>query len=259
MKTTALTLALLACSGSAFAQSAPAPGPWSVGVGAAIIDSPYAGEGSRVRPFPMISYEGERVFLRGISGGVHLYQSGGFTLDAIASARLHGFDIDDLGSAELRANGVDAALLRDRHDSLDAGLRASFGAGWGTLSLEAVHDIGDTSDGYEVSLDYRYMWRFDRSTLTANLGASRMSSGLTGYYFGILDEEIARGVIAYTPGAAVVPKIGLTTTRALGASQWTLIGAFEYQFLPDVLRDSPLLDAERNGAGRIVLGVSRRL
>lgn len=266
---TLAALALLALPATAFAQqqeSSASSGKWSLGVGAVVIDSPYAGEGSRVRAFPMISYEGERVFLRGISGGVHLHQSRHFTLDAILSARLYGFDIDDLGRSELLANGVDARLLTDRDDGLDAGLRATFGSTWGAISLEAVHDITDTSGGYEISLDYRYTWLFNHTSLTANVGASRMSSDLAGYYFGILDEEVARGVAAYAPGSAVVPRIGLTMTHAIGSTKWQLLGSVEYQFLPSELRTSPLLEPEgygrdryrNDGTGRVVLGLSRR-
>jgi len=262
MNTTARNLAklaLLALPATALGQQpASASGTWSIGAGAAAIDSPYAGEGTRVRPFPLVGYEGERVFLRGISGGVHLYQSDQFTLDALLSARLDGFDIGDLGRSELLANGVDPDLLSDRDDGIDAGFRASIGATWGTIALEAVHDISDTSDGYQVSLDYRYTWLFERSTLTTNAGASWMSSDLADYYFGIRDEEVARGVAAYAPGSALIPRVGVTLMQPIGTTQWQLLGSVEYRFLPSELSDSPLLEPGRNGLGRVVLGLSRR-
>lgn len=251
-------LALLLFSAATFAQEAPASsGRWTVGAGAAVIDSPYAGEGSRVRPFPLIGYEGERVFLRGTSGGVHLYQTPQLTFDAIMSARLSGFDIDDLGRSELISNGLAPGLLSDRDDGIDAGFRTTFGSSWGAISFEAVHDISDASDGYEISLDYRYQWMFDQSQVTANAGASRMSSDLAGYYFGILDEEVSRGVTAYSPGAAVVPHVGLTLMQPIGSTNWRLQGAVEYQFLPSELRDSPLLEPDQHGVGRLVLALSR--
>ena len=253
-------LALLTLPAAAFAQSSsPTREQWTLGIGAAAIDSPYAGEGTRVRPFPLIGYEGERVFLRGISGGVHVYESGGFTVDAILSPRLHGFDISDLGQTELRANGVDPALLSDRDDGLDAGVRLGYGGTWGAISFDAVHDVTGTSEGYELALDYRYTWLLPRGALTANLGTSWMSDDLAGYYFGTLDEEVARGVTAYAPGSAAVPRIGLTATVPLGNTKWQLLGSVEVQFLPDALRDSPLLDADSERAGRFVLGLSRRL
>lgn len=243
----------------AFGQGAPVPPErWTVGVAVAAIDSAYAGEGARVRPLPLISYEGERFFLRGVSGGMHLYQSRPFTLDAILSARLDGFDIDDLGRPELLANGLDADRLSDRDDGLDAGFRAAVGSARGVISLEATGDASDASDGYEVSLDYSYTWRFNQSSMTTNAGASWMSSDLTGYYFGILDEEVSRGVTAYSPGSAVVPRLGVTLTHVLGSTKWLILGAVEYQFLPDELRDNPLLEPDTDGFGRAIVGLSWR-
>lgn len=253
-------LALLALPATALGQQQPSPtsGAWSLGAGVAAIDSPYAGEGTRVRPFPLVGYEGERVFLRGISGGVHMYTSDRFTLDALLSARLDGFDIGDLGRTELLANGVNPDLLSDRDDGIDAGFRASVGSTWGAVSLEAVHDISDTSDGYQISLDYRYTWSFDRSTLSTTAGASWMSSDLANYYFGILDEEVRRGVAAYAPGSVLVPRLGLTLMQPIGTTKWQLLGSIEYRFLPSELSDSPLLESGRDGLGRVVLGLSRR-
>lgn len=255
---TLATLALLVLPATAFGQeSSAASDSWSLGIGAAVIDSPYAGEGTRVRPFPLVSYEGERVFLSGISGGVHLYESDRFTFDAILAARLYGFDISDLGRTELQANGVDPNLLSDRDDGIDAGMRATYRTAFGAIALEGLRDISDASDGYEISLDYRHTWQFDRTALTANAGASWMSSSLAGYYFGILDEEVARGVTAFSPGSVVIPRIGVSLMRPLG-SKWQLLGSIEYEFLPSELEDSPLLEPGSDGTGRLVLGLNRR-
>lgn len=256
---TLVQLVLLALPATAMAQDSATPAPrWAIGLGTAVIDSPYAGEGSRVRAFPLVSYDGERVFLRGVSGGVHLVDTGGFRLDAMLALRMQGFDIEDLGRDELLANGVDASLLDDRDDGLDAGLRASFGADWGSISLEGLHDVSDASDGYEVSLGYSYTWQFNRTALTANTGASLLSSDLAGYYYGLRASEVADGLIAYTPGSALLSRAGVTLTHWLGASDWQLLASAEIQFLPSELRDSPLLDPDSNRTGRLVLGLSRR-
>lgn len=256
---TLVNLALLILPTSAFAQDLPAPTDrWGIGAGVSIFDSPYAGEGTRIQPLPLINYEGKHLFLNGISGGVHLYQTSQFTFDAILSARLSGFDINDLGRSELLDNGVDSSLLSDRDDGLDAGIRATLGSSWGAISLEAVHDISDTSDGYEISLNYRYGWLFNQTAVTANAGASWMSSDLGSYYFGILDKEVSRGVSAYSPGSAVIPSIGMTLVHTIGSSKWQIIGSAEYQFLPSELRNSPLIDPDHNGMGRVIVGLSRR-
>lgn len=256
-------LVLLALSAAVAAQSPPPVddarprGEWTVGLGAIAIDSPYAGEGSRVRPVPLLGYEGERAFVRGTAAGVHLVQSAGFTLSAIAAVRLDGFDIDDLGRGELLANGIEAALLEDRDDGLDVGLRAGYGGTWGALSLDAVHDVTDTSGGYEIALDYRYTWLLGRAAITANIGSSLLSDDLAGYYYGTLEEEVARGVVAYAPGSAVVHRIGVTWMRPIGDA-WQLVASAQASLLPDELRDSPLLDPDSDRSGRLFVGFSRR-
>ena len=252
------TLAFLALPATAWAQvSLPASPGWTAGAGIALIDSPYAGEGSRARPFPLVNFNGERFFLDGISGGVHLYASDRFAFDAVLSARLYGFDISDLGRVELQANGLDPVLLSDRDDGVDAGLRATYRTSSGALSLEGLHDVSGASEGYEVSLEYRHTRLFNRAAVTANIGASWMSSELAGYYFGILDEEVSRGLAEYSPGSVVIPRIGLSLAHPIGSSKWQLLGSVEYQFLPSELRSSPLLEPDSDRMGRLALGFIR--
>ena len=45
---------------------------WSLGVGVAVSDSPYAGEGTKVSPLPFVVYEGETFFWRGGLGELRL-------------------------------------------------------------------------------------------------------------------------------------------------------------------------------------------
>ena len=262
MKSTTLLMSTLASGllpAVVLAQTPTEPAEkWAIGLGAAAIESPYAGEDTRIRPFPLVSYEGERLFLRGISGGVHLYDSGPFLLDAVFSARLDGFDIEDLGRNELLANGVDPGLLSDRDDQLDAGLRATFRSALGSVAIEGLQDVTGTSEGYEIKLDYRYRWQLPGTTLTASAGGSWLSADLAGYYYGTLDEEVARGVAAYDPGSAFVPRIGFSAMHTLGNSKWQLLGGVDYQRLPDELTDSPLVDRDADGMARVMIGVSRR-
>src|SRR5687768_11477680 len=98
---------------------------WTLGAGLSVTDSPYVGEGTRARPFPLITYDGERLFWRGLSGGVHAVKTESFTFDVILSGRFDGFDIEDLSRSGLAANGLDASLLEDRDDALDLGLAVS--------------------------------------------------------------------------------------------------------------------------------------
>ncbi len=236
--------ALLGAStiGCATAQSGPPQ--WSVGLGVAASDSPYAGEGQRLRAFPFIGWEGERAYLRGLEFGLRLWQDERLQLDAALSARLDGFDADDLGRAELAANGVDRDLLDDRSDGVDAmlGLRTralpvEFGA-------QLRHDISGASDGSELRL--RAGWPLQRNAWrwTPYVQLRRLSADLAGYYFGTRDVEVARGVPAWRPGSTWQPEIGLGLTHA-SRGGWLLIGNLRLGRLPDVLADSPLIEHKR--------------
>lgn len=255
----AVSLALpFAALGQSGAEAAATPAhEWMVGLGAVVIDSPYAGEGTRLRPVPLLGYEGERVFVRGTVAGVHVWRSDRVTVDVVAAARLDGFDIGDLGRDALRRNGLDPDRLVDRDDGLDAGLRVTLGNRWGAWSIGAVHDVTDTSGGYEVAVDYRYSWARGDGVFTANAGSSLLSGDLAGYYYGTLDTEVARGVDAYVPGSAVVHRIGMDWLHPVG-STWHVVAAVSLTRLPTVLRDSPLLDQDRRHAGRLFVGFARQ-
>lgn len=260
-----LMLCLLACvPGLAFAQ-VRGDGPaaqrgadgWSVGVAVAASDSPYVGEGTRVQPFPTFAYEGERLFLRGISGGVHLVDTGAFQLDLLASARLDGFDIDDLDAAGLAANGLDARLLDDRDHGLDVGVGAAWGGEWGRLRVHALADVTGASGGRELGVEYTYAMRAGAWTLLPSAGLSWMSGDLSDYYYGTLDDEEARRVPRYRPGAVWVPRVGVTGLRGFG-ERWGGIVGLQYEHLPDALADSPLLERGASGVPSVFAGLSYR-
>src|SRR5690606_9539111 len=121
-----LLLSGLACVASA--QDAPdrddrpARLAWGIGIAAAVSDSPYAGEGARVIPVPLLSYEGERFYFRGVTAGWRLVDTEGFELSVLGQVRFDGFDVEDLGRAQLARNGVDAGVLEDRDRCLDLGV-----------------------------------------------------------------------------------------------------------------------------------------
>lgn len=229
---------------------------WNLGLALSVSDSPYAGEDLRSRPFPLITYEGERLFWRGLSGGVHAIRGDVFTLDVILSGRFDGFDISDLGRRELAANGLDADRLDDRDDGFDLGLAASWKGRAGELKLRALADASDTHDGYEFSADYAYPVHLGRTTLVPSIGARWLSKDLANYYYGTLDSEVARGVTRYRPGWALVPQVGLGMLRPLG-EKWRLFGSVEYKVLPDEITRSPLIDPDVDGEANLKIGISR--
>lgn len=259
---------LLAAAGMASAQQSgsptgvagpvhPSPGPrWGIGAGTAISGSVYAGEDTRITPFPLVSYQGERFFWRGISGGAHLMKGGAFDLDAIVSARMDGVDRDDFGQAELAARGIDRARLEDRDNGLDLGLAANWRGPMGALELEIKGDVSGASKGYEAGIKYAYPYQWGRTRISPHVGVAHLSKKLANYYYGTLPGEVARGVVDYKPGSATIPRIGVDVMHPF-AGRWAFIGNISYKKLPGKISDSPLVEKDKDGVVSAFIGVSR--
>lgn len=230
---------------------------WSVGLGAAVRSSEFAGEGSRTLAIPYVSFEGDRFYFRGVTAGYRLVNTGSVGLNAYVAGRFDGIDADDFGVAELAERGVDRNLLEDRDDSADAGMAVVLRSAAGEVEFDARADVTGTSDGYQASVEYRYPFALGRASVIAGAGATYLSSDMADYYYGTLDEEVARGVVDYKPGEAVVPYLTLTVFTSLG-DNWLLSANAQYRSLPDELKDSPLVEEGADSAGILMLALARR-
>lgn len=244
-------------TGLSFSAVAQPSSRWELGVGAAVSSELYAGEGNRVQPIPLITYQGERFSVRGLTAGWKVIGNDAFELSAVAKLRLNGFKVDDLGKSELARNGVDYRLLEDRDAGLDLGLQAKWSGAWGEFEAEALANVSGASKGQEVSLQYGYPLHVGGGRLTPGVGVTWQSKKMANYYFGTLREEVARGVVDYKPGAVSTPHLSLSYFRPLG-DKWSLMTMFKYSRLPSKIKNSPLVEADTDGTSSVFLGVSRQ-
>lgn len=250
---------LMSTAVSAFAQQSPdrgGPPPWGLGLGVVSKTNIYAGEDSSVKVVPLVSYESDTFFFRGIGGGFHLIDREDFKLDATIGFRLNGIKKEDFGTAQLAARGVNRNLLEDRDDGLDLGIAASFSGQMGEIELAIKADVSGASKGFEASAQYGYPMQWGSTSITPNVSISHYSKKLANYYYGTLDSEVARGVVNYKPGSAVVPSIGVELMRPFG-DNWILMSNVSYSALPSRITDSPLLDKDTSGVTSVFVGISR--
>ncbi len=231
--------------------------PHGLSLGVATISSKgiLLGENHRTLVVPVLGYEGERLFFRGISGGVHLVERDGLALDLLVGARLDGWDAGDLDAIRLAERGIDRASLRDRDRGADMGLGMSWKGSAGHAWLDAKTDVTNASDGHEVELGYAFAVPAGKGLLAPSITVSYWSSKLSDYYYGVLPEEEAAGVPRYRPGDAVVPAFSVAYLRAL-PGRWRVFGVLEYQWLPGTITGSPLVEGSR-GIPSLFIGVSR--
>lgn len=235
-----------------------AASPWRVGLAAIVSDSPYAGEDSRIIPVPAVTYQGERFYVRGVSIGYTIVESESLALDVIGQYRFAPFHAEDLGRAELAANGIDIDLLDDREGGLDLGIALTMRLPEGELAMNLLADATSTSLGETATIQYRYPIRFGRSSVSPSIGVTWLSDDLANYEYGTLDAEVERGVPNYRPGAATMPAIGVSFVHPLSA-QWAISGWARVTKLPDAITDSPLVESGVDTESSLMLTLARAL
>lgn len=250
---------------SVWAQSTTAPDDstdaatasrWRLGLGVAVFDNGYVGRGSQVLPLPIVDYAGDRFFIHGILGGVHLLKSDGFVVDAIVTPGFNNIDRSDFSRADLARRGINRSDLQNRDVSVDAGFAATWTGGLGQLKAVAKTDISGHSEGPEYSLDYGYPLQWGGFKITPSVGATFLSAKVADYYYGIHSAEVRRGVPDYKPGGSLIPDVGVNVIRPIGA-KWALMINVKYNALPDKISNSPLIDGSHGSM--VMVGFSRAL
>ena len=100
-------------------------------------------------------------------------------------------------------------------------------------------------DGDEVDLSYRLPIRLGRWTLTPWASVLWQDARLTGYYYGVSEEEATAGRPAYTPGAARNLAVGVNTAWHVNERffMFANVGVEKYD---DVIANSPIIDSSTN-------------
>lgn len=237
-------------------ENADTPPRFGLGVGVVAEERPYAGEGVRTIPFPLVSYNGERFYYQADTLGWRLIKGDAFELSAVGKFRADGFDAEDLGRRELAANGIDRDLLDDRDFEFDVGLALRWSGTAGEVSLQVVSDVTNASDGQEATFEYAYPIELGRGGLKPMVGVAFQSERMANYYYGTLDKEVARGVVDYRPGEVVIPYAGIQYMRPIG-EQWSFMTFARYTRLPKEITDSPLVEEGLDGTGMVFVGFWR--
>lgn len=226
----------------------------SIGLGMVGNSGVYIGEKTEVIPVPVISYESDRFFLRGLTAGTQVYAERFFAVNAITSANMMNLDVGDLSASKLSAKNINKSQLEDRDRSVDLGLEGIVRLPYGIFSMQAVNDIGGASDGTEVRLNYQYLWRLNpQLTLIPNLGVDWLSDKRANYYYGILGAEVARGIDAYQPDNVFIPHVSLNANYKL-TDKVSVSGVAMQKFLPNNVKEGPLID--KSSSTNFYVGVS---
>lgn len=208
---------------------------FSLGAGVLGSISPYRGGDNALYPMPVVNYESDNFYFRGLGGGYYLWNDGQNRLSVTALYSPLGFKPSDNDDVQMKQ-------LDKRRGTLMAGLVYSHSASWGILRTSLVADTLGYSDGYLWDNSYLYRFELGDWSLTPGVGVTWSSERLNRYYFGISGKEASRsGLGAYSPDGDWSPYAELSTHYRINDS-WSAWATGRYVRMGDEVKESPMVD-----------------
>ena len=221
----------------------------SIGVGAGVVETPYKQYDNKTYPVPVITYESDNFWFRGLAGGYYLWNDQVDQLSVFAAYSPWSFKPGDSDNNQLRQ-------LNKRKSTAVAGLSYIHNTEYGFLRTALAADVLDNSNGVTWDLAWLYRYTNGGLTLTPGVGVEWSSDNQNEYYYGISRAESRRsGLDSYDPDNGWSPYLELTASYRLTDS-WSVYGTGRYTHLSDDIKDSPMVD--KSWAGLLSAGVTYR-
>lgn len=230
----ALLFVFIFISTAAFAEESDG-GKLRLGIGVAGMSSEYKKTDADILPIPVVTYEGERFFLRGFTGGMHIFKNSMHELS---------LNVSYLPQHYKARNSDDWAMrrLKNRHSTMLAGAGYSLKTEWGTGSIAFSGDVLDNSNGFLADASYSYPLAIGPVTLTPSGGVLWTSSQHNDYYYGVSGGESRKsGLKKYKADSGFSPYVGLGARYSF-AEDWSVFLNGKAVFLSKEITDSPMVD-----------------
>ncbi len=214
------------------------PGSAALGGGLRMGQNPYLASTNedqrQLDLVPLYLYEGEYLFARGTSAGLHLMRSDAFEINLYSRYRFQNLDPDSNAYYE---------GLKPRRQTLDAGIELGIKQNWGELKLDWVTDMLGHHNGNEVRASYRYRMEAGPWSISPFIGWTWQNKSLTDYYFGVSESEATVERPAYAPGSARWISFGVNAAwQATDRIVW--FGNVAFGGADSAITDSPLVEED---------------
>ncbi|ALQ47394.1 MULTISPECIES: MipA/OmpV family protein [Enterobacteriaceae] len=221
---------------------------FSLGVAAMVVASPYVKTQARVLPVPVLGYEGEHGYFRGLAGGVYLWNDEHHTLSVNAYYLPFQYDPDDSDNDAMKR-------LDKRRSTLMAGMGYRYKHPvWGQLRLEISGDTLNNSNGILGDIGYLYPITLGAWRLAPAAGLTWTSGTHNDYYYGVSASESARsGLTQYQPGSSWTPYVEMSVNYRFNEN-WRAFFIARGTALSSEVSNSPMVSEEFSGM--LMTGVS---
>lgn len=209
---------------------------FDIGIGGTVITSEYKDTRLAGSTLPLLGYEGERFYLRGVSGGLHLFRTSWFELNAQLSYLPQHFYADNSDDWAMRR-------LDDRYSSMLAGLNTRIMTPYGIVAATASTDVLGYSNGIILDASYSYPFRLSRVALVPTVGLQWTDTNYNDYYYGVKASEARQsGFQEYSPEGCVSPYAGVTA-RLQFTDHLSGFASARALFLNQEITDSPMVES----------------
>lgn len=220
---------------------------FSLGAGVLVSPDPYKGYQKRVYPVPLINYDSERFYFKGLTTGYYLWNDGTNQLSVTAF-------YSPLHYRAKESNNRAMKELNNRHSSVMAGVSYQHKANWGNVRTTLAGDVLDNSNGVMGDVAYSYSFRNGDWQIAPGIGASWFNERMNRYYYGISGKESGRsGMSRYRPGNSWSPYLEMSVNYSLG-SDWSVLFSGRYFQLNKQITDSPMVN--QNYSAMFMTGIN---
>ena len=208
---------------------------FNLGIGATVTTSEYRGVERLGTALPLLGYEGDRLYLRGLSGGVHVFKN-----------EYHEFNVQlSYLPQHFYASWSDSSAMNkldDRYSSAMAGINYRLRTDLGVLAATISTDALGVNNGVMADASYSYPIRFASLSLIPTLGVQWTDVNYNDYYYGVSKNEAqASGLSHYSPQAALAP-YGELTLRVGLSDSWSAFVSGKALFLGEEVSNSPMVE-----------------
>ncbi len=213
-------------------------------------ESPYKHTDPNSTALPLIQYEGDRFYLKGTNLGAYLVKERAQQFSVFAGYSPFSFDPSDSSDAQMRQ-------LDERYTTGVFGLEYTRFTPAGIFSAKVTHDFLDTYNGFNADLSYGLILPVSPTVrIMPKAGLVWNSGDYNDYYFGVSSNEAARsGLAAYTADDSITPYVSVMTLIGL-SERVSLSLSADARFLPDEVKDSPMVSEDTLFGATIGLGYS---
>ena len=163
----------------------------------------------------MITYEGERFFIRGYTAGVKIINLPYLELSAFAGYDSTSFEASESSNRRLRR-------LEDRSPSAQAGMELRLLSPYGMFHVSGAGDVLSRSNGFNGDIGFIQSIEFGPLELLPAVGAYWSDARYNSYYYGVTRKEARKsGLGAYAPGSGFAPYVSFAIDYSL-TEQWEL-------------------------------------